>query len=252
MTMRIETKWLAVGLFVMGLGLGSSAPAFSEVSPPLTAAAAAPREHGPGYACAHGKGVYARLTNGRLQTSENKITWNDLPLVIPTFLRGITYGNGLFVAVGGSYVDEPGVIMTSRDGHTWIRRNVRNKINLSGVTYNNGLFVAVGDAGTILTSTDGVAWKTRNSGTAAMLAAVASGKGILVAGGESGTILTSTDGVHWTSGNWGASVYVGKINCRAGVFVAASSDVTFASTDGVTWQRRELETTEVTATASTQ
>ena len=60
---------------------------------------------------------------------------------------GLTYGNGLFVAVG-----KYGTILTSRNGVKWIRRASGTSNDLNGVTYGNGIFVAVGRYGTILTS----------------------------------------------------------------------------------------------------
>jgi hypothetical protein len=58
-----------------------------------------------------------------------------------TSLSGVTYGNGLFVAVG-SY----GTILTSPDGVSWTARASGTSNFLNGVTYANGLFVAVGEA----------------------------------------------------------------------------------------------------------
>jgi uncharacterized membrane protein len=95
------------------------------------------------------------------------------------FLFGVTYGNGLFVAVG-----DGGVILTSPDGVSWTRRASGTSEWLRGVTYGNGLFVAVGLGGTILTSPDGVSWTRRTSGTGNPLIGVTYGNGLFVAVGE--------------------------------------------------------------------
>jgi len=108
-------------------------------------------------------------------------------------LNGVTYGNGLFVAVG-----EGGTILTSRDGVTWTQRTSGTSNDLYSVTYGNGLFVAVGAKGTILTSPDGVSWTARASGTDEWLWGVAYGNSTFVAVGGGGAILTSPDGVTWT------------------------------------------------------
>lgn len=73
-------------------------------------------------------------------------TWT---LRIPVFndLKGVTYGDGLFVAVG-----EDGTILTSTDGVNWTERTSGTRAWINNVTYGNGTFVAVGDHGTILTS----------------------------------------------------------------------------------------------------
>src|SRR5258705_475743 len=47
-----------------------------------------------------GNGVYVRLNNGFIQTAVDKFVWTDRPLAIRTFLRGLTYGHGVFVAIG--------------------------------------------------------------------------------------------------------------------------------------------------------
>ncbi len=190
----------------------------------------------------YGSGTYLRISDGQLESSENKATWTNRPLPIPTFVRGMTYANGLFVAVGGSYVENPGVILTSVDGITWTRRKSQNKINLNGVAYGNGFFVAVGDAGTILTSSNGVGWCTRCSGTSATLACVAFGNGIFVVGGESGTILVSTNGLQWTSQSVEDSLYVGQILFRDGLFQVTASGSVLTSADGRLWLRPAAQT----------
>jgi len=62
-------------------------------------------------------------------------------------LKGVTYGNGTFVAVGWD-----GTILTSREGVKWTKQFSGTENHLWGVTYGNGTFVAVGWDGTILTS----------------------------------------------------------------------------------------------------
>ena len=73
------------------------------------------------------------------------MTWTQRASVADNGLYGVTYGNGLFVAVG-----DDGAILASPDGVTWTARTLGGK-GLHGVTYGNGLFVAVGPGGAILT-----------------------------------------------------------------------------------------------------
>ena len=109
-------------------------------------------------------------------------------------LFGITYGQGLFVAVGDS-----GAILSSSDGVTWTNQSVATSNAFHGVTYGNGTFVAVGKLGLILTSPDGVIWTSRASGTDHYLKGVAYGNGVYVAvGSGGGTILSSSNGLTWT------------------------------------------------------
>ena len=66
-----------------------------------------------------------------------------------TSIRGVTYGDGLYVAVGND-----GTLTTSPDGITWTTRTSGfGATTIYGVTYGDGLYVAVGDSGTLITST---------------------------------------------------------------------------------------------------
>ena len=132
---------------------------------------------------------------------EAGITWTlRTPMRFNSFLDDVVYGNGLFVAVGGS-----GTILTSQDGVNWtLRTSEGNDLfgvtygdlflavdDLFGVTYEKGTFMAVGWRGTILTSPDGVDWTEQTSPTRNDLFGVTYGKGTFVAVGDYGTILTS-------------------------------------------------------------
>ena len=73
-------------------------------------------------------------------------------------LYRVTYGNGIFVAVGSTFVVVrrggyySGTILTSPDGVTWTQQTSGTRSWLRGVTYGNGTFMAVGEEGIILTS----------------------------------------------------------------------------------------------------
>jgi hypothetical protein len=191
-----------------------------------------------------GNNIHVRLRAGTIQTSADKLTWLNRPLAVRTFLRGATYGNGLFVVVGGSYFDTPGVILTSRNGLTWTRRHRTNRKNLYGVTFGDGAFVAVGDTGAIVTSVDGIHWKPRGAKTdETLLAAIAFGNGRFVGGGESGAIITSTNGVDWIVRHLNGAPYVGTITFRDDVFVVANRHTPFVSSDGLNWRRCAVEKT---------
>ncbi|MDP1688897.1 MAG: tail fiber domain-containing protein [bacterium] len=67
----------------------------------------------------------------------NNWTFRDIPL-LSSNLRYITYGNGLFVAVGNS-----GSLFTSPNGIDWTARISPVSKNWVSVAYGNGIFVAV-------------------------------------------------------------------------------------------------------------
>ena len=165
-------------------------------------------------------------------------------------LRGVTYGNGLFVAVGDDLT-----ILTSPDGANWTKRiSVRKGIpieqgNLNtpispwsffDVTYGNGTFVAVGALSTTFTSPDGVHW-TGTLGTRINLSSVAYGKGTFVAVGVDGTIRISPDGVSWAQG---ISIYpTFGVTYGNGTFVAVGDKGTIlTSPNGVHWTERTAPT----------
>ncbi len=157
----------------------------------------------------YGNGIFVAVALSEdILTSPDGITWTQQRITRTTAnavttpirktspgnppLRGVTYGNGIFVAVG-----DAGTILTSPDGITWTPRNSGTSYFLSGVTYGEGSFVAVGNIGppstwgTILTSPDGVTWISRNSGTTAFLRGVTYGNSTYVAVGDHGTIIQS-------------------------------------------------------------
>jgi hypothetical protein len=113
--------------------------------------------NGSGEDVAYGNNVYVALVwlSGGLAyifTSPDGSTWTQKSLTTLCWLNGVTYCNGLFVAVGGYNSPYSGVIVTSPDGSTWTQQKSGTTNSLNGVTYGDSLFVAVGSNGTILTS----------------------------------------------------------------------------------------------------
>jgi hypothetical protein len=111
-------------------------------------------------------------------------------------LRGVTFGNNTFVAVG--YTGK--IIRSTNDGSSWDNVTKVNNYNLYGVTFGNGTFVAVGQSGTIIKSTNnGASWSSSSSG-GKTLNGVTFGNNIFMAVGEDGRIVKSTDdGSNWSS-----------------------------------------------------
>jgi photosystem II stability/assembly factor-like uncharacterized protein len=111
------------------------------------------------------------------------------PLPQGHILHAVAYGNKMFAAVGLK-----GTIITSADGHQWIKRSSRNTGHLYSIVYANNMFMAVGQGGAIVTSTDGIHWITRSTGSVQNLYGIAYGNNTFVVVGNSGTLLTSRDG----------------------------------------------------------
>lgn len=107
-------------------------------------------------------------------------------------LNAVTFGKGMFVAVGCS-----GTIVTSPDGKAWTVRNSGTTEDLAGIVFGNNKFVAVG-FNLILTSLDGVTWTSKQTQGFGANPSIAYGNGLFVVASYTGEIFTSSDGLNWT------------------------------------------------------
>ena len=155
---------------------------------------------------------------------------------------GITYGNGLFVAVGASGNERA---MTSPDGITWTARSAcGNNDNWRSVTYGNGLFVAVSDYNDkVMTSPDGITWTARSAcGNDDGWMGITFANGLFVAVGTlNDKVMTSPDGINWTARSSSYSCY--GVAYGNGLFVAVNANATrraITSPDGITWTGRSV------------
>ena len=102
---------------------------------------------------------WSHVTTGNDDNSGNNY---KASLYGKNYLRGVTFGNNTFVAVG--YTGK--IIRSTNDGSSWDNVTKVNDHNLYGVTFGNNTFVAVGSRGTIVNSTDnGANWSSSTSGT---------------------------------------------------------------------------------------
>jgi len=169
-----------------------------------------------------GNGLFVAVGEGRvlMRSTDYGVTWTliargnpgpdaDAFAILPASLYAVTYGNGMFIAVGNS-----GTIMRSTTGETWTSvvnpfTNYSTKPNLRGVTYGGGRFVAVGARGTnvssggttvnrILYSANGTDWTVVENGGAGSyeLLGVAYGDGRYVAVGDKGRLTISRQDNH--------------------------------------------------------
>jgi hypothetical protein len=173
--------------------------------------------------------------DGKLRSSLDGIRWNAVDAPVDDFIRGVTFANGQFVAVGGSFVRRAAVILTSSNGRCWTVQRCAARGVLHSVAFGADRFIAVGSDGLILSSLNGRAWHPKSAPTEASLAAVAFGKGIFVARGEDGKLLTSNYGVRWTPQNSGTRLYISRIVFQGDQFNASSNNLRLVSSDGRTW-----------------
>jgi len=159
---------------------------------------------------------------------------------------GITYGNGLFVAVSATGVGNR--VMTSLDGITWTSRTSAADNQWTSVAYGNGLFVAVAVSGSgnrVMTSPDGITWTLRVSAASNQWRSVTYGNGLFVAVSGTGSgnrVMTSPDGITWTSRASAADNPWYGVTYGNGLFVAVaisgSGNRVMTSPDGITWTSR--------------
>jgi hypothetical protein len=186
---------------------------------------------------------------GRRIASADGMSWTESPLVTKPpwgngatiqpvdgdnewILRGVCYGNGLFIAVGGNGTN--GMMLTSPDGYNW-EVNPKSQTN-DGCAYGNGVYVTQS-----LWSTDGKTW-THNTKQPTGSRVLKFGVGKFVAVGDAtGNVSYTTDGKAWTelpikyTGNLGDGKGYNDLTFGNGHFYAIKSGTghQFFEWDGV-------------------
>jgi hypothetical protein len=173
-----------------------------------------------------------------------------------SLIRGVVYGNGIFIATGASSR------LYSFDGINWTVPSVSGW-QCDKIAFGNDLFVGVGFATVsgvptafAYTSTDGLTWTSRTPAADLWWQEIVFGNDLFVAVSRSGTgnrVMTSTDGINWNSRSTPMDANFTGIAYGNGVFVAVSEGglgVTggnvMTSTDGITWTQRNLNWTAST------
>ena len=173
-----------------------------------------------------------------VMTSTNGRNWFELPAATSqNELHGVTYGNGLYVAVG-----DFGSIVVSANATNWSEVIPYHRSDILAMAANSNLCIAVamqawytwGFASfTSLVSTNGSNWSvtTHNLGAMADL----NYNGRLFVGVGAKHIYTTTDGFNWqdnpgfTNNLYGVTSYNGRL-----VVVGANGSI-FTSVDGTNW-----------------
>ncbi len=164
-------------------------------------------------------------------------------------LHGVTYGNGMFVAVGNQVGDS--LVVASTDGIVWTG-NLRqaSPLTLNDVAYGNGIFVAVGFGGMASVSADGLAWSEDHViGKDLMgINGITYGRDRFVAVGNVngfgyGVVYLSHDGLAWTNNinnGWMLSAFQDITYCH-GYFVAVTdSGMAAVSPQGFAWDSKSV------------
>ncbi|MEW6305287.1 MAG: immunoglobulin domain-containing protein, partial [Verrucomicrobiota bacterium] len=168
-------------------------------------------------------------------TVAHSLVWKR-PSPSGAVMRGVTYGNNQFVAVGPA-----GSVAVSGNGTNWVAVNAVTTSQLNAVAYGNGVYVAVGDGATAISSTDGLTWTARSIGGIQNFVGVAYGNGTFVAVNLVNAVYTSTDGISWSAiaspptgiSFWNNLKYVGNMFVLVGATSTSGSIAT--SSDGTNW-----------------
>lgn len=175
---------------------------------------------------------------------------------------GIAYGNGRFVAVGGSGNNYTTVAGVSITGIGWTITQLPVQTYWASITFGNGVFVAVAGGASQSTrvsaaSADGVTWTQGQLPTTTQWRTVKFAGGRFFAFPQNTGVnwATSVDGITWTSITPPSSTTV-FFNVVHGngvyvAFAATTSTTNYAtSTNGTTWTARTLPTGMAGVTAA--
>jgi hypothetical protein len=169
-----------------------------------------------------------------LGASPFRQVWTEQTSGTANALNDVTYGQGLYVAVGLS-----NTILTSPDGVTWTSRSTPVTINsINDIAFANGVFVAVGDASNpIIYSTDGITWVAGGGTSPNAIDGVAYGNSKWVAVAEGASWISTNNGVSWSINQIIPALFnVTSVSFANGNFVATTTTPTLVrSSDGITW-----------------
>jgi hypothetical protein len=182
--------------------------------------------------------LVACTSSGQTLVSSNGLTWTT-NLFTGSFLWGIAYGGGKYVAVG------PYNWQYSSDGRNWTFGYAGTRVYQS-VTYGNGYFVAATADGPIgHSSNGGQSWTHSASGTSERLLSVTFGTNVFVAVGRKGVITTASVPGPWTVRESGVAVDLFHVTYANGLFHAfGDKGVCLVSPDGLDWSRLDTGTTD--------
>jgi hypothetical protein len=234
-----------------------------------------PPTHTDFYSAAFGNGVFVALgSGGRIFVSQDAINWSQI-WVSPSYLNGLDFANGLFIAAGrdiftspdgntwtpqssdksfdfpknsttygaGKYicVGSRGAILSSVNASQWTHLQSETSVPLTSMTVGQDRLIGVGFSGGVISSLDAIGWHRETSGTTNTLRDVAYGPTNFVAVGDKGTIICSTNGIHWTNRSGG--FVIGSNNIRSvafgqGTYVAVGDVGLVSSTNATRWTAR--------------
>ena len=180
-------------------------------------------------------------------TSPDGITWNLRTTPVDARFIGVSYYNGLFVAI--AFSNNQDGVMTSPDGITWTSRTTPDNGWIS-VAYGNSVYVASSYGYNDLTefqefmiSSDAITWNVviPSEEFIFYFSNVVFGNGRFIVFATTsfdedvGFVLTSTDGENWTRLDIDNFIGQSKLIYNGFMFMALSVSGCIVSTDGIKW-----------------
>ncbi len=147
----------------------------------------------------YGNGLFVAVAVGgskKIITSTNGMTWTVRVMGVAYGLNSITFGNGLFVAVGNNS------IVTSSDGINWTVGTSSTSDNWHSITYGGGVFVAVGGSGAIIASGGAVNTTYTLTYTAGAHGLITGVSPQAVNSGASGTVIAAFPSAGYIFSGW--------------------------------------------------
>lgn len=194
-----------------------------------------------------GSGTSVAVGNGGIVYASSGGTWLTQTSGTTSNLYAVTFGGGVFVAVGAN-----GTIITSPNGIDWTAAvNGTAAQDLNTVAYGNGIFIAAGTNGVVFASSNGGAtWQAAaNLGDAISVTATVFGNGRFVAIARNtvthaGTIFYTADAATWHGATVPANVsdapVYGAFDGSLFLALGANADghtgaSVLTSNDGINW-----------------
>jgi len=138
-------------------------------------------------AISYGSGKWVVLANNTCYTSPDAINWTERTIPNGSWMD-VTYGNGVFVAVG-----DGGVCAYSYDGIDWVSNNFSAGGANLAIDFNGHVFLTIDDSIDGYVSKDGVTWHTIATSPSVEVNEIANYGGRFVAVAASGTTNLTAD-----------------------------------------------------------
>jgi hypothetical protein len=183
---------------------------------------------------ASGNGFYVGVDTTSIVVSSNLFDWTVAVSNSPIYFRGLTFGNGVFVAAG----DEGGrsAIVSSLDGRHWTYRRFRQYEFILTLDFGNGTFLAAGNflgSTNLLTSRDALTWIAHQGPFVAPVVVFTGTRFICAAqnitNSAGGWIFDSLDGTSWSGRPLNLPYYPAAISFGNQTIVLAADEVILQS-----------------------